>query len=320
MKAKTEHIARGSGNNCILTYLMLQHEGRTAKHKAWRGLQERGVATHWRAGSRCLPIELRMRTRCLHLIRRRHLCEYKCRCVCVAVCVRVYVWQCVCACVFVLSESKLKLESPSISKTRRKWSVKTAKEANKKTRLQWKRKEGAKGEMGGEGALQRRGVALSLSPFDNELHWWRCPSVLVVVVVVGSFAGRVYRLLFAWPTLRTAAIIDATVAATAATAAAAPPAAPTAAAASPACPQFGLHFTKSSQQICRPTTRHSAASAFAIWAPKTHLAKLRFSFFIFLFLHFVFCIFVLCNTLQAKALAHHETLMGRWQGSTFRVW
>lgn len=134
------------------------------------------------------------------------------------------------------------------------------------------------------------------------------PSVLVVVVV-GSFAGRVYRLLFAWPTLRTAAIIDATVAATAA--AAAPPAAPTAA--SPACPQLGLHFTKSSQQICRPTTRHSAASAFAVWAPKTHLAKLRFSFFIFLFfiLYFAFCIFVLCNTLQAKALARHETLMGR---------
>lgn len=161
------------------------------------------------------------------------------------------------------------------------------------------------GEVAGEGALQRRGMAL-------------------------SFAGRVYRLLFAWPTLRTAAIIDATVAATAATAAAAaPPAAPTAAAAaaaaSPACPQFGVHFTKSSQQICRPTTRHSAASAFAVWAPKTHLAKLRFSVFIFIFLffsfcilHFAFCIFVLCNTLQAKALARHETLMGRRQGSVCR--
>lgn len=44
MKAKTERIARGGGNNCILTYLMLQHEGRTAKKATRRGRGLRGEA------------------------------------------------------------------------------------------------------------------------------------------------------------------------------------------------------------------------------------------------------------------------------------
>lgn len=77
--------------------------------------------------------------------------------------------------------------------------------------------------------------AWCLSSFDNEVLWaWR--------LRLGAF------LLFACPTLRTAAIIDATVAATAGTNASAPPTATTkrtrAALPPPDGPQFGLHFIK----------------------------------------------------------------------------
>lgn len=189
-------------------------------------------------------------------------------------------FNCVCVRVFVLSESKLKLESPSISKTRRKWSVKTAKESNKKTRLQWKWI--AKG--GGGKRLRGRieepcneAWHLAKAP-----HRWRRPATRRLLR-----SGRVYRLLFAWPTLRTAAIIDATVAATAIAGATLAAAAPTAAlAALPPCPQFGLHFTKSPR-----TLRCFTVSAFAIWAPQKafgQIGKLHFafSFFIFHFSHF----------------------------------